>query len=161
MKKIILICLVSLALYGCGEKKNTEEMLVGNWKCDLTQQVANWKNGTFQDYGEPESKKLTVVYKIYDGVIIKSRLNNTPRQSAVIELWESEPTYRAIHNLKKIVVDNNFVTSIESKLDYISENEYKLTEVITKIYGDFTELEQERSNNKVKFEEHCTKIKTD
>lgn len=53
-------------------RKNTEEMLIGNWKCDLTQQVANWKNKAFQDYGEPESKKLIVVYKIYDGIIIKS-----------------------------------------------------------------------------------------
>lgn len=49
MKRIILISLVSLALFGCEEKKVTEEMLIGDWECNTTQQIAIWDNGVFKD----------------------------------------------------------------------------------------------------------------
>ncbi|MWN91336.1 hypothetical protein GQ597_11575, partial [Gilliamella sp. Pra-s65] len=57
MKRILLISLVSLVLFGCKEKKVTEEMLVGDWRCDFAQQIAKWKDGAFQDYGEIKRDK--------------------------------------------------------------------------------------------------------
>ena len=40
MKRIVFLGLVCFALFGCGEKKVTEEMLVGDWECRQTEQKA-------------------------------------------------------------------------------------------------------------------------
>ena len=154
MKRIALISLVSLALFGCGEKKINEEMLVGDWECNITQQLAKWKNGAFQEYGEVKSEKTLVTYKIYDGVIIRT---------LPIELfkndWESYSVYQSIYNIKGINITDKNVSIIERKIDFISENEYRITGVLSVINGNDTESVQEKDNFKNKFEEHCIKIK--
>ncbi|MCX8639882.1 hypothetical protein J3U37_07175 [Gilliamella sp. B3172] len=154
MKRIALISLVSLALFGCGEKKINEEMLVGDWECNITQQLAKWKNGAFQEYGEVKSEKTLVTYKIYDGVIIRT---------LPIELfkndWESYSVYQSIYNIKGINITDKNVSIIERKIDFISENEYRITGVLSVINGNDTESVQEKDNFKNKLEEHCIKIK--
>lgn len=57
MKRILSVALVCLALLGCGEKKITEEMLVGEWECTISNQEAKWENGVFQDFTPPKSIK--------------------------------------------------------------------------------------------------------
>lgn len=153
MKKVLLVGLVVLALSGCGEKKVTEEMLIGDWDCNITQQFAKWKNGAFQDFDEAKREKDRIIYKIYDGVLVKSGPNDAFHKN-----WESGFTYRAIRNLKYIEIIDNYVNSIESKIDYISENEYKLTG-IGLLIGNDSESKLEAHNIKHKFEEHCTRIK--
>lgn len=150
MKRIILISLVSLALFGCGDDKVTKEYLVGDWECDITQQVAKWKNGGFQEYGEAKSEKRLIAYKIHDGTIIRNVPNDIFKNN-----WKSV----SIRYFKDIKIRDKHVFSIERKIDYISENEYKLTGVLSVINGNDTESEQEKDNFKNKFEEHCTKIK--
>ena len=73
MKRIVFLGLVCFALFGCGEKKVTEEMLVGDWECRQTEQKAKQKNGTFQDFGEVKSEKVLITYKNYDGMLMKGR----------------------------------------------------------------------------------------
>lgn len=141
MKRIALISLVSLALFGCGEKKINEEMLVGDWECNITQQLAKWKNGAFQEYGEVKSEKTLVTYKIYDGVIIRT---------LPIELfkndWESYSVYQSIYNIKGIDIKDKNVITFERKIDSILENELKITGVLSVVNGKDTELVQENDN---------------
>lgn len=141
MKRIALISLVSLALFGCGEKKINEEMLVGDWECNITQQLAKWKNGAFQEYGEVKSEKTLVTYKIYDGVIIRT---------LPIELfkndWESYSVYQSIYNIKGIDIKDKNVITLERKIDSILENELKITGVLSVVNGKDTELVQENDN---------------
>ena len=40
MKRIVLLGLACFVLFGCGEKKVTEEMLVGDWECRQNEQKA-------------------------------------------------------------------------------------------------------------------------
>lgn len=50
MKKIALIGLVSLALYGCGNDKVTKEYLVGDWECKGIRFKSIMEDGKFSDY---------------------------------------------------------------------------------------------------------------
>lgn len=73
MKRIISIFLVGVALFGCSEKKVTEDMLVGSWECTLIQQEADWKNVLFQDYSTPvnRGKSLVVYIKENDTLFVE------------------------------------------------------------------------------------------
>ena len=67
MKRIALLGLVCFALFGCGEKKVTEEMLLGEWNCTVNTQEAESKNGQLQDFSDPEIGKYKYIFIKKDG----------------------------------------------------------------------------------------------
>ncbi|OCG08817.1 hypothetical protein A9G13_01785 [Gilliamella sp. wkB178] len=47
MKKILLVSIIGLVLFGCDKKQVTEDMLIGDWKCMY--KMDTWKNGVHSD----------------------------------------------------------------------------------------------------------------
>lgn len=68
--------MLCFALLCCGDKKVTEEMLLGGWECSQNDQKAKWENGTFQDFGEVKSEKALIIYKTHDGLLMRGRGND-------------------------------------------------------------------------------------
>ena len=67
MKRIALLGLVCFTLFGCGEKKVTEEMLLGEWNCTVSTQEAESKNGKLQDFSDPEIGEYKYIFIKKDG----------------------------------------------------------------------------------------------
>lgn len=146
MKRIALIGLVSLALFGCGEEKVTEEMLIGDWRCDATKQHEKWENGVLQDnpiigHGETlvtylkEDNKLFVKFPNFSDEKIKHDFKKYNKS------YEEEPM-------------GDKETAGFSKFEYISNNEFKWS------YGYSMSQDEPDSNvkTKVKVLIHCTRI---
>ncbi|OCL23981.1 hypothetical protein A9G07_03840 [Gilliamella sp. wkB72] len=147
MKKLILMSLVSIALFGCEEKKVTEEMLIGDWECDFAQQVAKWKDGAFQEYGEIERDKGPIKYFMKDNVLYFNfglptsypfKLNSYYDQSEIINQ-----------------LDNHKIKSKKS-ITYISPDKYKVIDVMEDIYTNDSDSSE---NNKTKTEYVCERVK--
>lgn len=144
MKKIILICLVSLACSACGEKKVTEKMLVGYWRCIGTEQKAKWENGLFQDYALPIDNGTSLIkfQKEDDNFFLKLSDKN---EKIRLDFQKMEENYEKSMDDTKIVVIN--------KLEYISNNEFKAI-------SEFTVMPDKSEDNvKRKSVTHCTRIK--
>ncbi|ORF45452.1 hypothetical protein [Gilliamella apicola] len=103
MKRIALLGVVCFALFGCGEKKVTEEMLVGDWECRQNKQKAKWKNGTFQDFGEVKSEKVLITYKNYDGMLMKGRGDDIAKGN-----WSSVSSIIAMQDVKNLSISELF-----------------------------------------------------
>lgn len=144
MKRIILISLVSFALFGCDEKKVTEEMLLGDWQCDFTHQVAKWKDGAFQDYAPQvdHDASLVTYLKEDDNLFIKFPDSDMKIKQDFKTL--SEGFESSIYGIK---------TVSSNKLEYISYNEFKLNSEAT-----MTQNKSE-DNEKIKVIQHCIRIK--
>lgn len=153
MKKVLLISLFSLFLFGCVEKKVTEEMLIGYWECTSIGQYAKWKNGVFQDYGDAIKQNKSTTYKIYNGILMKGRGTDITNGE-----WQSVSANIAVQDLKNLKISNNIILYTTSKLEYISDREYKQSGIIEYIYPDLSEDEQMDRNSKFRFEESCFKI---
>lgn len=153
MKRIALLGLVCFALFGCGEKKVTEEMLVGNWDCTQTEQKAKWKNGTFQDFEEVKIEKILVTYKNYDGLLMKGRGDDLTKGK-----WYSVSSIVAIQEVKNLNILELVRYYTSSKFEYISDKEYKYTQILEFVFNDRSEEEQVNDNSRQKLEESCIKV---
>lgn len=147
MKKLILISLVSIALFGCEEKKVTEEMLVGDWDCDFAQQVAKWKDGAFQEYGEIERDKGQIKYFMKDNVLYFNFGNPTSYPFKLNSYYDQSEIINQL--------DNHKVKSKKS-ITYISPDKYKVIDVTEDIYTNDSDSSE---NNKTKFEYICERVK--
>ena len=60
MKRVVLLGLACFALFGCGEKKVTEEMLLGDWECTQNDQKAKWKmeKWNFSGFRRDQKRKI-------------------------------------------------------------------------------------------------------
>lgn len=66
MKRLVLIGLVSLFLYGCGEDKVTKEYLVGDWRCN-SESFERMNSGREESYGDAvESGEYIETLKIVE-----------------------------------------------------------------------------------------------
>ncbi|AHN26230.1 hypothetical protein GAPWK_1657 [Gilliamella apicola] len=153
MKRIVLLGLACFVLFGCGEKKITEEMLVGDWECRQNEQKAKWKNGTFQDFGEVKSEKVLITYKNYDGMLMKGRGDDIAKGN-----WSSVSSIVAMQDVKNLSISELFRHYISSKFEYISDKEYKYTQVIEIVYKGGSEEAQVEGNLRQKLEENCIKV---
>ena len=144
MKRIVLLGLVCFALFGCGEKKVTEEMLVGDWECTRTRQKADWENGLFQDYSTPVNQgKVPMVYtKENHNLFVK--LHFSDRKVKV--------DFKTLNEEFSINSDDRKMTRY-NKLEYISDDEFKSTSEISMTFAD------SQYNRKIKTLMHCTRIK--
>ena len=153
MKRIVLLDLACFMLFGCGEKKVTEEMLVGDWECRQNEQKAKWKNGTFQDFGEVKSEKVLITYKNYDGMLMKGRGDGLAKGN-----WSSVSSTVAMQDVKNLGISESFRHYTSSKFEYISDKEYKYTQVIEIVFKGYSEEEQVDRNSRKKHEENCIKV---
>lgn len=153
MKNLLLISLIGLTLFGCGEKKVTEEMLLGDWDCTQTEQKAKWKNGTFQDFEEVKSEKILVTYKNYDGLLMKGRGDDLTKGK-----WYSVSSIVAIQEVKNLNILELVRYYTSSKFEYISDKEYKYTQILEFVFNDRSEEEQVNDNSRQKLEESCIKV---
>ena len=146
MKRIVLISLVGLALFGCGEKKVTEEMLIGDWGCTFDRYNAKWKNGLFQDFDtspKKETNKTLVRFYTKDN-----------------QLWvESEKKVNPF-NLNYFSGESSIsksafgiTTKNNNSIEYISSDKFK----IKTIYESRDEA-NESNNSKEKTESICERI---
>lgn len=144
MKNLLFIGLIGFTLIGCGEKKVTEEMLIGDWRCDFKEQVAKWKNGVFQDYAPPVDHEASLVtyLKEDDNLFVKLPDSNNKIKQDFKKLNES---YENSIGDTKISGFN--------KLEYISDNEFKW------IYENTIIHDNSEDNAKTKVLTHCTRIK--
>ena len=153
MKRIILAGLIGMVLTGCGEKKVTEEMLLGDWECIQTEQEAKWKNGIFQDFEEVKSEKTLVTYKNYDGLLMRGSGDDINKGD-----WYSVSSDVAIQETKDldIIELDKYYTYI--KFEYISDKEYRQTLFVENIYNPRPGEEKIKNNLRQKVEENCIKV---
>lgn len=144
MKKIALISLFSLALFGCGEKEVTKEMLVGDWECSSIEQKAKWENGLFQDYEPPVDLNSLVVKYIKEEDELFVKLPDIDKKIPE----DFERMNRSYENYLGDVV----IIGV-NKLEYISDNEFKSISEYT--------ITQDKSEDNVKAKviQSCTRIK--
>ncbi|OCG77389.1 hypothetical protein A9G42_05655 [Gilliamella sp. Nev6-6] len=130
MKRILLISLVSLALFGCEEKKVTEEMLIGDWRCDFAQQIAKWKDGAFQDYGKIERGKDLIKYFMKDGTLYFNFGNPTSYPFNLASYYDQSEIIKFLdnHNIKQ-----------QKSITYISHDKYETVDVMEDIYTNNSE----------------------
>jgi len=122
VKKIILVGLIGVVLSGCGEKKVTKEMLVGDWKCTRTEQEADWKNGLFQDYSTPVNQGIALIVYIKENDDLFLKLSDSDRKRKLY--------FKTINEEFSNTSDDRKITS-NNKLEYISDDEFKLTSEIS------------------------------
>lgn len=144
MKKIALFGLIGFILTGCGEKKVTEEMLIGDWRCNFKEQVAKWKNGLFQDYAPPIDHETSLVtYLKVDNDLFVKTPNSFRKIKQYVNKMDGSFEY-SIGDMKTVGLN---------KLEYISDDEFKsISEII------ITQNKSE-DNEKTKNIMHCTRIK--
>ena len=77
MKKILLLSLVSFALFGCGDNKVTKEYLVGKWDCVYKEYKSKYdsKLKRYSDYSETHSKQVIQSYEIVNGILLSKTEN--------------------------------------------------------------------------------------
>lgn len=146
MKRIVLISLVSLALFGCEEKKVTEEMLIGDWECDFTQQVAKWKDGAFQEYGEIERDKGLEKYFMKDNTLYFS-------DGASLSYPFNLSSY---NQAEKITSLDDHKIKWQDSIKYISPDKFKTVHLMEYIY---TNDSDNSKNIKTKSEFVCERVK--
>ena len=153
MKRIVLLGLACFVLFGCGEKKVTEEMLVGDWECRQNEQKAKWKNGTFPDFGEVKNEKVLITYKYYDGMLMKGRGDDIAKGN-----WSSVSSIVAMQDVKNLIISEFANRYTSGKFEYISNKEYKYTRVFETVYKNSSEEAQVDGNLRQKLEENCIKV---
>lgn len=147
MKKLLMISLSCLVLCSCGEKKVTEEMLLGDWECRLTGQEAEWKNGIFQDYSAPKSEKGLIKYFMKDNVLFSNFGLKTSYPFNLASFYNKSDDIQSIDG-------SNIKT--QKSIEYFSQDRFKAT-IITEItYDDHT---KDDNNIKTKVVTDCERIK--
>ncbi len=145
MKKLLLSSFVGLVLVGCGEKKVTEEMLIGEWDCTFSGQEAKWENGKFSDYAPLKQDKGMIRYFMKDNTLFFNFGTDT-----------SYPyNLKAYYNDSMDIKSNNGVTSKTQKtMNYLSPDKFKTTE-LTEILID----NAPNANRKMNVEINCDRVK--
>ncbi|WP_085165758.1 hypothetical protein [Gilliamella bombi] len=122
MKRILIISLVSLALFGCGEKKVTEEMLIGKWICHKQGLYNIEKTST-----DKRNYEINNIFEKYerqkDGSMTRQAYDLAPEKF-------SFKRYRKEHHN----IDENVEYDETFEYQYVSENEFKYIETFNSRY---------------------------
>ncbi|OCG31330.1 hypothetical protein A9G45_00430 [Gilliamella sp. HK2] len=145
MKKLVIIGLVSLALFGCGEDKITKEFLVGDWRCK-DNQYQRHNVGANEDLGDPVSSiEDTTTFRIINNELyqISKKTENTLIDLSKIDSTEDE-------------VSDTYKTHIVNTIKAIDKDTFK-TVLITEI----KDINNDTNiiNFRTKLETVCTRIK--
>lgn len=123
MKKVLLVGLVGLVglvLSGFGEKKVTEEMLIGNWACNTTSQIAEWENGVFKDYEELSNYRNSFKFIKKDGKFFG--VNDKSEELPIdLEALYNKPEYSGYSGKMKV--------KGKTTIEYISIDKFKMSSI--------------------------------
>ena len=72
--------------------------------------------------------------------------------------WSSVSSIVAMQDVKNLSISELFRHYISSKFEYISDKEYKYTQVIEIVFKGYSEEEQVGRNLRQKLEENCIKV---
>lgn len=152
MKKFLLLSLIGIALVGCGEKKITNEMLVGEWSCNYNDLNASWEKGKFLDYVKEKTESFKVKYYMKDNSLMVT-YDDDNEHSEPFNLEEIQ------NESGKEKISSNLKTKTILELNYISNDEYNFNEIREVTYINGTEEQNEDYNVKHKNEVVCKRIK--
>ena len=99
MKKILL-SLVCLSLFGCGDNKVTKEYLVGKWDCVYKEYKSKYdsKLKRYSDYSETHSKQVIQSYEIVNGILL-SKTENHKAIEFDLDIFYNNLNMEALTNL--------------------------------------------------------------
>lgn len=146
MKRVLLIILFifPFSLFA-DEKRVTEEMLLGDWECDIKVRKANWENGSFDEYGKIESDKGKIKNFMKDDVLYFNFGNPTSYP------FQLESYYNNSEQLQ----NNDYQKVKQSKsIEYLTFDKYKMIVEAEVLFN-------EDSNNNIKTHTElvCERIK--
>ena len=152
MKKIFLVGLISLFLSGCDKTVSDEvvsdEMFIGDWKCNYIDYISIWDGNNFGEYKIDEKFEVLVTFK-YENNSLYSKITNKDEwtKRSLVEEYnnktiqdESRFLKMKVTKLLKKVSDDKFITTDEC--EFISKDE-----------------EYDSFNRKFKNEITCTRIR--
>lgn len=143
MKRVILLGLIGFFLTGCEEKKVTEDMLVGEWECDIDYQIAKMRNGVAQDYAPQVGQAvLFVKYLKKDDHLF---VEYTDSDGEIIQ------DFKELNGPFNYSIGDRKIDGFR-KLEYISDNEFKL------IHESSRTQNKSEDNEKTKILMHCTRV---
>lgn len=143
MKRVILLGLIGFVLTGCEEKKVTEDMLIGEWECDIDYQIAKMRNGIDQDYAPQVGQAvLFVKYLKKDDHLFVEYTDSD---------GEIEEDFKELNGPFNYSIGDRKIDGFR-KLEYISDNEFKL------IHESSRTQNKSEDNEKTKILMHCTRV---
>lgn len=151
MKRCLLISLIGITLIGCEEeKKITQEMLIGEWGCDISVYEVGWKDGHFQDDEAPKVSHQKVKYFM-----------NNNKLMATFDGIQTRPFNLAeIQRANKEETTEQFKLKTTIELNYVSNDEYDFKEIKELYLLNSTEVEQNKTNHKKQTNLLCKRIGT-
>lgn len=143
MKRVILLGLIGFVLTGCEEKKVTEDMLIGEWECDIDYQIAKMRNGIDQDYAPQVGQAvLFVKYLKKDDQLF---VEFTDSDGEIIQ------DFKELNGRFNYSIGDRKIDGFR-KLEYITNNEFK------SIYESSITQDKSEDKEKTKILMHCTRI---
>ena len=152
MKKIFLVGLISLFLSGCDKTVSDEvvsdEMFIGDWKCNYIDYISIWDGNNFGEYKIDEKFEVLVTFK-YENNSLYSKITN-----------KDEWTKRSLveeYNNKTIQDEDGFLKmKVTKSLKKVSDDKFITTDECEFISKD---EEYDSFNRKFKNEITCTRIR--
>lgn len=152
MKKIFLVGLISLFLSGCDKTVSDEvvsdEMFIGDWKCNYIDYKSIWDGNNFGEYKIDEKFEVLVTFK-YENNSLYSKITN-----------KDEWTKRSLveeYNNKTIQDEDGFLKmKVTKSLKKVSDDKFITTDECEFISKD---EEYDSFNRKFKNEITCTRIR--
>lgn len=149
MRNILLICFICFTLFGCSDKKVTDEMLIGDWECTIIDQTFKLKDGYFQKDLKPETQVKKIKFFIENNTLMTKEIGDS----------KAVP-----FDIKKIYETSSFEKTTErglkfnftQKVQYISKDKFTLL-YITKAQDNY--LKKELSISQYKKEVIFERIK--
>lgn len=133
MRNILLIVFVCFALFGCGEKRLTEEMLIGDWDCTMTEQTFKWQDGRFQNVYEPETEVIKINFFIENNILMtKEKEKSEAVPFDIKEIYDNPVVEK--------VTEKGLKFKFIRKVQYISNDKFTLL-YVTETQENYSEKE--------------------
>lgn len=133
MRNILLIVFVCFALFGCGEKKLTEEMLIGDWDCTMTEQTFKWEDGRFQNVYEPETEVIKINFFVENNILMtKEKEKSEAVPFDIKEIYDNPVVEK--------VTEKGLKFKFIRKVQYISNDKFTLL-YVTETQENYSEKE--------------------
>lgn len=124
MKRIALISLVSLTLFGCGDNKVTKEYLVGDWRCNW-ESFERTNSGREENYGDAVDKSEYIrTYKIIDGKLYHIYDGDKQELYDIDQIYNN-PTHEILNDDSAFTGQQKFEKLNNDEYRYIIESEFK------------------------------------
>ncbi|OCG28788.1 hypothetical protein A9G11_10080 [Gilliamella sp. wkB108] len=146
MKKLVLIYLGCLTLFGCNDNEITNRYLIGSWECTCFDYRVLWKDGIYQNFGNfPEQKEEKIPTKFYmKNERLWIDIGKISSEFNLYAFYEKRPP-------QKTSID--VTIERDDSIEYLSRDKFKITTIIENRYDH-----HEKDNFKLKTELYCKRI---